>query len=138
MSNRKMDIGNSLSAEDLVAVLGARSSTGAAIAQQKQMDEAVSEGARPGAGSPSVAGMGRPVRPQVLMGNVAGNVAERAKAVQVRGAPAQPQPQTRPGPEVRRSGSLSIEELERLARLKERGVITDVEFALMKKKLLGG
>jgi hypothetical protein len=143
MSNRKMDIGNCLSAEDLVAVLGARSSTGAAIAQQRQLDETVAT-ARPGA-SPVVA-QGRPLPSQAMMGTsserdrpsgqakpVAQLVRQQA-AVQARSAP---KVRVEPASKTRAPG-VSIEELERLAKLRERGVITDAEFAAMKKQLLGG
>jgi hypothetical protein len=121
MSYRRSDIGISLSARDLVAVIGARSNIGAVLAQQAQMATLSGE-AREGfiatriLPRPGVVGGMR--EPEVTV-TAAPLVRRRARCA-----------------DVQRPRSL-ISEFEKLADLKERGVITSEELVMMKNRLLG-
>jgi hypothetical protein len=113
MSYRRSDIGTTLSARDLVAVMGARSNIGAVLAQQEQMAALSAEAER--------FAVPRLLPKHALLGPVTES-----------GAPARPAPPSR-RTALRRS---IVAEIERLADLEARGLITRQELALMKRRLL--
>ena|SRR5215472_17845739 len=118
MSYRRSDVGTTLSARDLAAVMGARSGIGAVLAQQEQMAAVSFE--RP----ERFGALG--VRPRrALVGPV---IESRVTVTPVPIAGEQPLRETR-------SRSI-ISELEKLADLKERGLITREELVIMKNRLL--
>jgi hypothetical protein len=73
--------------------------------------------------------------------------AQREEAYQQQTAPPQPQPvyapppppvQAAPAPPAYDGGDDMLEQLERLGRLRDQGVLTEAEFAVQKAKILAG
>ena len=58
-------------------------------------------------------------------------------AAQAPAAPSQPAPAAEPAPQAGGGSESYIEELEKLAQLKDQGIITDEEFQAKKRQLLG-
>jgi hypothetical protein len=68
---------------------------------------------------------------------VSGSVAQRQHA-NVQAAQPPPQPAAPPAPEPPTTAETTIAELERLAELKQRGLLTEGEFTALKARLIAG